>query len=154
MIWLHEWLKNRMVSSVLHFPAVFQGSQAELAWGKQPGEHKLARMRVQAGRSMVTSVPFCFPPVLNLCFVPGGCLSSFPPLVVPFQNPAKALLLALAQEEFRRMNRHEGPKATAPFPCVPAVSCPLPSESHPRVVSSARVTFPSPTDSSRGASHG
>lgn len=99
---------------------------------------------------MVMSVPFCFPSVPNLCFVPGGYLSLFPRLV-PFQNPAKALLLALTQEEFRRMNRHEGPKTAAPFPRLPAVICPLPSKSYPRMVGSARVTFSRPMDSSPGS---
>lgn len=65
--------------SVLHFPAVFPCSQAELAWGKQPGEHKLARVSVQTGRSMDMSVPFHFPPVLDLClFLVDVCFHFLP----------------------------------------------------------------------------
>lgn len=100
------------------------------------------------------SVPFCFPPVPNFRFVPGGCLASFPPLVIPFKNPTKALVLAPPPEEFRGMNRHKGLKATALFPSLPDETCPLPSESYSRAVSSATVTFPSPMDSSQGAKHG
>lgn len=82
----------------------------------------------------------------RLCLVPGGCLASFPPLVVPCKSPArKPLLLAPGQAEFRRRGRREA---------LNAVPVPQPVPGEPHAGGAGRVTFPSPTDSSWGAGDG